>query len=326
MGEGGLSGLTKIKSLDEWPKMRKEIESAVTSVIGKVASNGIELQVKTVDEMEFPGYVRRRVNYFVDDWTRVSAWLFVPDGKEDFPAVLCFHGRNRFGKDEAAGLEGDSTLAFAKHFAERGYVTLAPDCITAGERISSGLDAFDTASFYKENPQSSLVGKMLADHMRSIDALMELSSVDGARIGVIGHDLGAYNALFLAAFDERVRGCVASCGITSVQEDDNPARWIEDDGLVLCPKLSDAIAKKKFPFDWDQIIALAAPSPILLITALNDSILSNTKSCEAVVKRARKIYKFLGAQNALVNFTHRDGHKMSADAMEAADEWLERWV
>jgi len=321
-----LNELSKVKSLGDWPKVRRGIESAVTSVIGKIPSNGIELQVKTVDEMEFPGYIRRRVNYFVDDWTRVSAWVFVPEGKEEFPAVLCFHGRHRWGKDEAAGLEGDSTLAFAKHFAQRGYVTLAPDCITAGERISGGLDAFDTTSFYKDNPKLSLVGKMLADHMRGIDALMELPYVDSARIGVIGHDIGAYNALFLAAFDERVRGCVASCGITSIQEDKNPERWVEDEGLVLCPKLSEAVKNNKFPFDWDQIIALAAPSPILLITALNDDVLSNTKSCEAVVKRARKVYKFLGAQDAVENFTHRDGHTMSADAMEVADEWLERWV
>lgn len=318
-----MAELTKVKGLDTWLKTRKEIESAVTGVIGKIPKSAIDLQVKIVDEMEYPGYVRRRVNYFVDEWARVAAWMFLPEGSDECPAILCCHQQTHRGKDETAGIDGSPLLAFAQHYAELGYATLAPDCITAGERVSSGLEPFDTGSFYKDNPKMSAMGKMLADHKRAIDVLLDTTAVDEARIGVVGHGMGGYNALFLAAFDERIQACVSSCGFTMMSEDDEENRWCKDSGLVLLPKLAKA---KKRPFDWDDILALIAPSPTLLITALNDEQLPNTHSCDKALNNARAIYKLLGAEKALENFTHREGHGVSPEALVAADEWLDRWL
>ncbi|NIA12703.1 MAG: prolyl oligopeptidase family serine peptidase [Nitrospiraceae bacterium] len=286
----------------------------------------VELQTKTADEVQCAGYVRRRVNYFVDECERVSAWLFVPEEKEEIPAILCCHQKVPQGKDEPAGLEGEPVLALAQHYAELGYVTLAPDCITAGDRVSSGLDPFDTKQFYHDNPKKSALGKMLSDHIYAIDMLSEVKHVDSARIGVIGHGLGGRNALLLAAFDERVQVCVASCGFTRFAADTDPSRWVEDNGFAQMPLLRDAVKKGKFPFDWEHILAMAAPSPTLLITALNDELLPDGKSCQKALKLANNIYNLLGAQDALDIQTHNDGHRMTADSLQWADEWLERWI
>ena len=319
--------LTSLKGLGDWPVMRKEMEAAVTSVLGKMPKERVDLQAKVMDETDFPGYVRRRINYFVDEWNRVSAWMFVPEGSEDRPAVLCMHGLTSLGKAEPAGMDGgDPMLAFARHYAERGYVTLAPDCITCGERVYSRLEPFDTELFYKDNPKMSVMGKMLLDHMSCVELLAETQEVDPARIGAIGHDMGSYNALFLAAFDDRISACVASCGITSFVEDSEPERWAQEAGFVLMPKLRSAIESREYPFDWDQILALVAPSPTLLITALNDELLPNTRSVDKAMKRALKIYKMLGAGSAIANLTHRDGHRMTPEALGAADNWFERWL
>lgn len=318
--------LGKLKGLGDWPKMRREIEASVTTVLGKLPKLHMDPQVKTVEELEFPGYVRRRINYFVDEWDRVSAWYFVPDGKEEKPAILCCHQTSPQGKDETAGIEGDPMLAFARRYAERGYVTLAPDCMTAGERVSEGLKPFETELLYRDYPKLSAVGKMLADHMRCVDVLTDAREVDASRIGVVGHDLGGYNGLFLVAFDERVQVCVSSCGFTNFAEDEDPGRWARDSGLVLFPKLCEAAKKREFPFDWEHILALITPSPTLLITALNDEVLSNTKSCEKAANRARKVYKFLGADAALGVLTHKEGHRMTLETLDAADEWFERWL
>ena len=81
-------------------------------------------------------------------------------------------------------------MAFATHFAELGYVTLAPDCITAGERVSSRSEPYDATLFYKDHPRASLLGKMLDDHAHALDVFEEERRVDAARIGVIGHGSG----------------------------------------------------------------------------------------------------------------------------------------
>jgi len=295
-------------------------------MLGAMPKERAELQLKTVDEVSFAGYVRRRINYFVDDWHRTSAWLFLPEGKDEVPAILCCHQRVPQGKNEPAGIEGDPRLAFAQRYAELGYATLAVDCLAAGERVYYKLEPYDTSAFHKDNPKLSALGKMLIDHAQALDALSESRRVDMERLGVIGHGMGAYNALFLAAFDERIRACVASCGFTRFADDKTPERWVEDEGFAVLPKLKDAVDKREFPFDWEHILALGAPIPTLLLTALNDPSLANTKSCDKAAKLAGGIYGLLGAEEALCNRTHREGHTLTPELLECADEWFERWL
>lgn len=318
--------LTKAKQLSGWRAFRKKIEATVLSVLGELPLERVEPQMKTVDELQFTGYVRKRVVYFVDDWERIPGWLFVPDGKDEQPAILCCHEAVPQAKDEPAGLEGDSMLAFAQHYAELGYVTLAPDCIAAGDRVPYGLEPYDTRSMYKDYPKVSAMGKMLADHLCGVDVLCELKSVDSARIGVVGHGLGGHNALFLEAFDERVQVGVVSCGFTRFAADADPGRWARDTGLVYLPRLREAIKKREFPFDWEHIMALAAPSPTLVITALNDPCFPNTESCQDAVRLAHSAYDLLGAPEALDIFAHDDGHRMTPEALQTADDWFERWL
>jgi dienelactone hydrolase len=319
--------IAELSGLDEWLKMRQAIESKVKTYLGKMPKDPTELQTKVIDEFDHPGYVRKRINYFVDEWTRVSAWLFEPDEMDDKPAIICCHSRNRIGKDEPAGAnEGDPALAFAKHYAEMGYVTLAPDCLTAGERIYSKSEAFETKTFYKENPKWSLLGKMLFDHIRAVDVLSDFKGVDPFRIGVLGHGLGGTNAMLLGAFDERIRAVVASCAFTLLETDENPSRWVEDEGCVLIPKLKKDVADGKFGFDWDQILAMIAPNPTLIISASNDEVLGSSKSCEQAVKNAQVVYGKLGAKMAMESFSHKDGHTVTWESQVAADEWMDRWL
>ena len=318
--------LSKLKDLSEWQKARGMIETAVKDLLGSLPKERAELQPKTLEEDEFPGYVRHRVSYFVDDWERVPAWLFVPDGKEEVPAILCCHDRAPQGKDEPAGIEGDASLAFARRYAEMGYVTLAPDTIAAGERVSCGLDPFDTTNVYKDHPKMTAHGKMLADHAHAIDLLCDIKRVDPARIGVVGHGLGGTNALFLASFDERVQACVSSCGFTRFADDSRPDRWVLDSGLAGLPKLEKCIQKGEYPFDWEHVLALVAPNPTLVLTALNDEVLARTKSCGKAVKLASRVYRLLGEENALSHAEHRDGRRLTQDGLAQIDEWFERWL
>ena len=318
--------LTKLISPVDWAALRKTIEAEVLAVLGPLPKERIEPQVKTMDEVDFRGYSRRRVNYFVNGWERISAWLFVPDGKEDMPALLCCHQEVGQGKDEPAGLEGEARLAFAQHYAEMGYVTLAPDCITAGDRVSSRLEPYDTKAFYKDNPKGSFLGKVLADHIAAIDVFSEVKKVDTARIGVIGHGLGAMNALILAAFDDRIQACVASCGFTRFETDKNPVRWTQESGCVLAPKMREIFKTKSFTFDWEHILAMAAPSAILVITSNADALYANPRSCQKAVNHASKVYKLLGAASAIDHFSHNDGHRITPETLEIADEWFERWL
>ena len=319
--------LSNLKSLGDWPKMRKTIDTSLRTLLGKFPDGSHDLQLKVVDEIEGPGYIRRQIQYFVDDWARISAWLFVPEDATDCPAIVCCHSRSKMGKDEPAGYEGaDPRLAFARHFAENGYVTIAPDCISVGERKYNRLEPFDTTNYYEEHANLSALGKMVLDYQRCIDALQEVSEVDPARIGAVGHGLGGCNALILAAIDDRVGAVVSSCGFTRFADDPQPERWLNHDGLSLLPKLKSAVGKGAFPLDWEHILALIAPSPTLLITPENEELLSSAASCGTATDAAQKVYAKLGAKQALENSVHPGTESLPIDQLDRVDEWFDRWL
>lgn len=318
--------LKAIKDVADWGAVRKEISSAVLSLVGSLPKSRNDVQLKFVDEFDEDGYTRYRVNYFAHDWERVSAWLFVPEENEEVPGVLCCHSATPEGKNEPAGISGDPSFAFAKRYVDMGYVTLAPDCITAGERVYSGVEPLNTKSFYKANPKASAVGRMLIDHMYALDAMQESKFVDADRIGVVGHALGGVNAVMLAAFDERVQAAVAANAFTRFSVDDNPERWFAANGMVLLPRVKKIVESGEFPFDWEHVLALAAPAAILLLSGTRDSSFNKPESCEDAVKRAKTVYKILGAAKAIDCHIHSDEHPMPPEALFAADDWFARWL
>lgn len=334
--------LGKLKSLEEWRTIREEIRSAFGAALGVLPKEHVELQVKTVDEMDFGSYTRRRINYFVDEWERVSAWLFIPEGKDEAPAMICCHQMTALGKDEPAGLEGESTLNFAQHFAELGYITLAPDSITAGDRVPNGLDPLDTRGFYKDNPKTAAAGKMLWDHMHAVDVLCDMKRVDSARIGVVGQGMmGGLNALLLSAYDERVQACITVGGLTRFAADKNVERWCGGMPFVFFPALRGSDAKKKtFPFDIEHILALIAPTPTLLIAPGIGPNADYAKGCEKAVDAARGVYGLLGAPDAVDHFAYGEAPvyvpELTAmmpeftfapvESLDAIEDWFARWL
>lgn len=325
--------LGKLDGLAAWLTTRAEMETAIKQAMVPHTAPTVDPQVTIVDEQSRPGYVRKRVNYFVSDWERVTAWLFEPDGAADNPALVCCHHECPHAKDAAAGLEGDKSLALALHYAQRGYVTIAPDAMTAGERVSSNRPPYDATSFYKEHRKTSLLGKMLADHKQALNVLEDTRSVDPDRLGVVGHGLGGASALLLAAFDDRVQACVASCAFTRFKDDPDPTRWCVADpgfagfqGLNLSPQLAPLFANGAPDFDWEHICALAAPNPTLIIAGTGDEILPRANSCMDAVKAAKAVYEMLNAPEGLLCHVHEAGRTFPREALDIADQWLDRWL
>ena len=130
------------------------------------------------------------------------------------------------------------------------------------------------------------------------------------------------NALLLAAFDERVQVCVASGGFTRFETDKLAGFWPADPPLPLWPiQQRDGGLP---PFDWEHILALAAPTATLVITP--NAIHANPKSCQKAVRLADRVYKLLGAQGALDQYHYTAREAFTHESREAADDWLERWL
>jgi dienelactone hydrolase len=150
--------------------------------MGPLPLTKVPLDVKIHEAADFGIYFRQLISYHTDSAERIRAFLFLPKAATAQPAVMCLHQTIAIGKGEPAGLGGSPELHYAKHLAERGFVTLAPDYPSFGEHS------------YDFEDKSYISGTMKAvhDNVRAIDLLQSMPEVDGERIGCIGHSLGGH--------------------------------------------------------------------------------------------------------------------------------------
>jgi hypothetical protein len=158
-------------------------------------------------------------------------------------------------------LGGKPDLHYALELAQRGYVTLAPDYPNFG-----GYEFDPYAHGY-----ASATMKGIVNHRRAIDLLQSLPEVDPKRVGGDWPFLGGHNALFMAAFDDRVKVIVTSCGFTSF------AKYMKGDltgwsHKGYMPRIADQYAKdpKQMPFDFSDILVSLAPRAVFINAPLRD--------------------------------------------------------
>lgn len=327
------SATPPVKSAKAWQQRRHDIRSSLIRYIGSFPALRCELKPREIREEKLDGYTRKKVRYLTQPGEDVTANLLVPDeatSSSPHPAVLACHQTSEPAKEEVCGVTSSPTnMQYGLDLVKRGYVVLAPDSITAGERIYAGYEPFETAAFDKTHPNWSAIGKMAWDHMRGIDFLEQQPFVQRDRIGVVGHSLGAYNAFFLAAFDDRVKVVVESCGYCTIASDPGRERWARTHWFVHIPKLRPFVApgsNRKAPFDFHEVLSLVAPRPMFQSVGLQDKIFGTADSAAQVTLQLQKVYHLLGADDKLDTYLFDGPHDFPPDAKERAYAFLDRWL
>ncbi|SCL26733.1 Alpha/beta hydrolase family protein [Micromonospora rhizosphaerae] len=313
----------------DWPAARLAAERVWRRYLGTLPGP-VPVRHAIIAEHHEPTHVRQHLVYDAPGGEQVPALLLVPHDvlahRRPAPAVLALHPTVGTGKADVAAPDGRANRRYGVELVERGFVVLAPDTITAGERVPYGEQPFHTASFYAGNPGWTAVGRMLVDHVQAIELLCALDVVDPNRIGAIGHSLGGYNSIFLAGLDERVRAVTASCGFSVFADDPDPGRWGERDWFSHIPRLSQDLASGEVPFEWHEIAALVAPRPMFAWCAKQDDIFPHWPAIAAGVAELARLYGVLGHPENLEFVLGDGGHDFPPPARQAAYAFLERWL
>ncbi|MVO98645.1 dienelactone hydrolase family protein [Paenibacillus lutrae] len=320
--------LEGIATTRQWQAKRSRIEAQWLQLLGKApAAEECPRDYDIVMEEAEGGCLRRDIRYQTADGDHVTATLLLPDscltGKKRHPAVLALHPTAEEGRLDTASPSGRENRRYGLELAARGYVVLAPDSITCGSRIYPGSEAFQTAPFYEEHPEWTAVGKMLLDHMRAVDLLSSLPEVDGGRIGAIGHSLGGYNGWFLAGLDRRIKAVASSCGFSMFTEDPDPNRWGQRDWFSHLPALTESIREDRIPFEWHEIAALAAPTPLWMWSGMGDTIFPNWPAIGAGMNDLATVYGLLGQVDAYEFWMGHGGHDFPDKARSLAYDFLD---
>jgi len=309
--------LANIHTRAEWRMAREKILANMRLVMGELPKKKRPpVKIIRVHGEEAQAFYRLKIKYLSEDDDYVPAYLLVPHKRaRRGPAMLCLHQTTRIGKDEPAGLGGNPNLHYAAELAERGYVTLAPDYPYLGE---------NNADPYKRGYVSCTM-KGIWNHIRAVDALQSLDYVDSRRIGAIGHSLGGHNTLFVAAFDERIKAMVTSCGFNSFKKyyGGDLTGW---SGVRYMPLIAEKYGKdpSRIPFDFPDILVALAPRPLFINAPLRDSNfeVSGVRDC---VDAAKTIYeKIFRADNRLVAVYPDAGHDFPAEIRNQAYRFLDR--
>jgi pimeloyl-ACP methyl ester carboxylesterase len=310
--------MLEVRTVRDWERRREDILRGMQEAMGKLPDrrNLPALDLKIGETMPSEKFTRLTISFVVDREERIPAILFLPKMQPEakkLPGILALHQTAKLGKRETEG-EGKPNMTYGLELTGRGYVVLCPDYPSFG----------DYPCDFKDPRFASGTIKGIFNHMRCVDLLQSLPQVDPQHIGVIGHSLGGHNALFVAAFDNRIKAVVSSCGWTPFADyyGGKIAGWTSPRYM---PRLRDVygLDPKRVPFDFYEVLAAIAPRPLFSNSPVHDDNFS-VDGVKKAAPRVRKVYELYGASDALV-VRHPDcGHDFPPEVREEVYEFLDR--
>ena len=298
----------------------KNLRNEIAEVIGiTVPSTTSHIEYNVLENTKEDGYTRQLIEY--DSYgDKVSAYLLLPEKRENNPAILINHQHNRehhLGKSEVCGLAGNPLQAFGPELAKRGFVVLAPDSICfETRRQDPQVEGFDFWQHFNEMcyriiKGESLMKMVLSDAINGITLLSGLPFVDKKRIGTLGHSYGGNTVLFLSAIDERIAyGCASGSACTYEN------RMSNNVGIEMASVIPGFHGK----YDIYDLVSCIAPRQLLIVSAEDDKY---SRDASYVVAKAGEAYLKFGAMQNLQHKKYPGGHGLTQERFDYIVEWID---
>lgn len=315
-------------SLADWQAQRTILRQTWLQYLGE-GPKPVALAPRIVHSEDLGTVTRTLLSYQVEAGCRVYAYLLKPHGDGPFPGVVVYHPTTHNTILEPVGLTADRSRHFALQLAEGGYVTLAPVNYLWDYRGRPGVSpTFEDFTHLTEEvllkryPRWTGLGKMVWDGLRAVDFLLTQTAVDPARLGCLGHSLGAKEALYSLAFDGRLKAGVSCEGGLGLPFTNWEAPW------YLGAKI-----KSRPDLEHHQLLALAAPRALLVLGGGGQPPAPDARAGAAdfiqdwsYLEAARPAYALHQAADHLGFLLHGHGHSVPPEAEEALYGWFERFL
>lgn len=263
------------------------------------------LNAEITHRVERDGYSIENVRFQSLPGFYVTGNLYSPAGGDGpRPAILNPHGHWKEGR---LNHEPDGSIpARCINFALQGYVAFAWSM--AGYNDSTQLAHRTFGDDRKQLWGLSLMGLQLWNGMRSVDFLQSLPDVDNSRIACTGASGGGTQTFMLTAVDDRVRAAAPVNMVSAHMQ-----------GGCICENGPNL----RIDANNMEIAALAAPRPLLLVSATGDWTV-NTPVLEYPAIRA--VYALYDAEECLAETQIDAGHNYNAASREAVYAWFGKWM
>ncbi|MFI4876528.1 MAG: alpha/beta hydrolase family protein [Blastopirellula sp. JB062] len=305
-----------ITTLAEWKKKRAELTTAWRDFLGAYspAAATAPLKLETIKTERLEHCTLTLIRYEAEPGRIVRAYLLTPHNatEKKLPAIVAFHGTAKSTFQKLVGLDGEPARHMGLRLAEQGFVVLCPENYLWEQKSYLA----STAAVLKPHPGSKGMAVMLADGSRAVDVLLAQENVDPARIGAYGHSLGAKETLYLTALDDRICAGVASEGGIGMHSTNWEAPWY----------LGDIVKSDQLKRDHDELIALIAPRPFLVLGGEKGRGCADGKRSWPAMMVGQQVAALYGKPVRIGLWIHHQGHQLSWESGERVIEWLKAYV
>lgn len=329
----GLQGNLPLPSLllpddkvSDWEKNRSKIKARILSSWGisptKLAPAKNEFHIHKSFELHGHKVIEYRYKVYANHFDQ--GYLILPKNfnKEDkYKVFIAIHGSNKsLGGYQSIDIVNAPNRAYAFEMASKGYVAFAPSHFDFGDTVLTTPQKTIRQNLMNEHPNWTVVGRQMLGFIRALDMLDQLPFIQSDSYSVMGHSLGGRSALYLAALDQRVQRAVISAGVSTKHS--NIYRGLSRDRSFQ-PIFWDTVTKNgRPPWELNEMIALAAPTPLLFIEPYNDPYNPYTGHAVQAFNSSQEVWRLYDAEADFNVFLHGDGHDTKTYIRKFSYDWL----
>ncbi len=301
----------------------------------------VSYDMKVIATEKRKGYEARKIVFNVSGYSRVPAYLLVPEGKGPFPAVLLLHdhgahftiGKEKmvrpFGVSDMVMKDADSWCKacydgqyVGDYLAENGYVVLALDALFWGERGRKEYARYDSQQALSANLLQmgmSWGGLIAWDDIRSAEFLASLPQVDKEKVATMGFSMGAHRAWMTMAATDTVKAGAAVCWMNTTDSLMTLTNNQNKGGsayAMLIPNI-------RLYMDYPHVASIACPKPMLFTNGLKDKLFP-VEGVKSAYETMQKVWDSQGAGEHLQTKLYDLPHFCSKEIQKAILEFFNK--
>lgn len=299
--------------------------------------------MEVTDREQRDGYEARKIRFNLSEWSRVPAYLLVPEGEGPFPAIVLLHDHGAhfsIGKEKMVRpfhvapevMEDADQWArqcydgqyVGDYLARHGYVVLAVDALFWGERGRKEGTSYDAQQALASNflQMGASWGSFInVDDMRSAEFLASLPFVDKERVGSLGFSMGAYRSWMLAALTDVVRASASICWMNTTEHLMTLTNNQNKGGsayAMLIPALRRYL-------DYPHVASIACPKPTLFFNGTQDKLFP-IEGVRDAYREMEAVWQSQGASDHLVTKLWDEKHFFNKEMQKETLEFFDRWL
>jgi dienelactone hydrolase len=319
--------LERFKTRAEWEKQRPELRRQFLEMMGlDPLPPRTDLKATTTGKVESEHFTVEKVHFQSLPGLYVTGNLYLPHkAKLPAPAVLyvCGHANTVLDK-----VSYGSKVNYQHHpawFAEHGYVSLVLDTLQLGEIEGIHHGTYRYGMWWWQTVGYTPAGVECWNAMRALDYLETRKEVDPKRLGVTGRSGGGATSWWLAAADDRVQCIVPVAGLADLEAHVVHGEAERLRAGVISGHCDCMYFINLYRWDFDKVIALCAPRPLLLGNSDVDEIFP-VPGYRRPAAKAKHIYALYGAEDRFQLMETKGPHSDTRELRLGAYRWMNRWL